>query len=106
MSELGSWWVHTVAVETYLGSGAYGDQWATAVPALVWVEDVTKLIRDSSGTEVVSTSRIFGELSLAAEFALGSLVTTSSGRQSRVLGLARLDSGSLGNLDHIEVSLS
>ncbi|MDQ1738102.1 MAG: hypothetical protein QOH56_4353 [Pseudonocardiales bacterium] len=106
MSELDEWWVHTVAVETKLGAGAYGDQWASAVPALVFVEDVTKLVRDASGTEVVSTSTVFGELTLASLFALGSMVTTSSGRESRVITLARFDSGSLEGLDHIEVHLS
>jgi hypothetical protein len=106
MSELAEWWVHTVAVEPRIGSGAYGDQWAAAQPALVFVEDVTQLVRDAGGTEVVSTTTVFADLDLANLFNLGALVTTSSGREARVISLSRFDSGSLDGLDHIEVYLT
>lgn len=106
MSELESWWVHTVAVEKKLGSNVYGDKFADPVPLLCFVEDDTKLIRGSDGTEVVSSATLAADLDLADTFTLGSLVTTSSGRESRVLGIERLDSGPLGGLDHIEVQLS
>lgn len=105
MSDLDSWWIHTVAVETFLGSGAYGDKFADAAPALVNVEDVTKLVRDSSGSEVVSSTTVRGDLTLTPMFALGSLVTDSSGHEARVISLSRFQDPDLG-MDHFEASLS
>lgn len=107
MSELDSWWVHTVQVATYLGAGSAGDQYAAPVAKAAWVEDVQKLVRDTkSGEETVSSSTVCGPLSDSAVYLPGSLVTLPSGRTARVLSLGYLDSGGLGGLDHIEVSLT
>lgn len=105
MSELDSWWIHTVAVESKLGSGAYGERFSDPAPVLCRVDDDVNLIRDASGSEAVSSSTLFAPLSLADLFPLGSLVTTSSGHEARVLGIERHD-GDPGGLDHIEVHLS
>lgn len=105
MSDLESWWIHTVAVETFAGSGAYGDKYADAVPVLVNVEETTKLVRDSSGSEVVSSSTVRGDLTLAPMFTLGSLVTDSSRHEARVIAVSRFQDDEL-DMDHFEASLS
>lgn len=105
--DLSAWWVHTVSVARYTGSGAYGDVFATATTATGFVDDSRQLVRDVSGQEVVSSARVFlpaatvdipldSQVSLPAQF---------GGRTSRVIAVARHDAGGLPTPDHLEVSL-
>lgn len=53
---------HTVTVERYLGTGAYGDVYATAeVIDRALVEDKVAMVRDTKGHEVVSNATIYME---------------------------------------------
>lgn len=106
-AELAGWWVHTVTVKTSLGASAYGDRFAAPTPPVpCYVEDDIHLVRDADGNEVVSSTTVRADLSKAALFTVGSLVTTPTGREARVIALARLDTGSLGGPDHMEAHLS
>lgn len=53
---------HQVTVERYLGTGAYGDVYAT--PEIIDranVEDKVTMVRDTKGTETVSQATIYME---------------------------------------------
>ncbi|WP_313276786.1 hypothetical protein [Timonella senegalensis] len=76
---------HTVTVKDFEGTGAYGDVYATPRTCQwVRVEEKTKLVRDKTGAEVVSSGQVFLRPQ-HAPVPLGSLVLLPSGRESRVL---------------------
>lgn len=54
---IAAFWTQPVAVERYLGSGPDGDVYAPAETLLCRVKHEPRLIRDSTGQEVVSQSR-------------------------------------------------
>lgn len=107
MTEVAFWFVHTVTVDTYLGTRNGVAAWDTDTAVSCWVEETTDLVRDANGTEVVSSAKVFAPLADRAAFAVGSKVTLPSGRVARVLALSVFDSGSLNlGLDHIEAHLT
>lgn len=97
--------VHSVSVETYTGSGAYGDIYAAPAQAACFIDDGIHLTRDASGVEVVSSSVVYAPAGDVAMFPPGSRVTLNS-RQAHVISTNRRDSGPLGLPDHIEVHLT
>lgn len=104
---LGFTYVHTVTVDTYLGTRNGVPAWDTDNAVACWVEETTDLVRDASGTEVVSSAKVFAPLADRARFVAGSKVTLPSGRTARVLVLSVFDSGSLNlGLDHVEAHLT
>lgn len=103
--ELSDWWMHTVTVKSHLGASAYGDRFGDPVPVPCFVEDDVKLIRDSDGNEVVSSTTVYSNIDKAALFPVGSLVITPFGREARVIGLARHAVGD-PDIDHVEIHLS
>ena len=104
---LGFTYVHTVSVDTYLGTRNGVPAWDTDNAVPCWVEETTDLVRDSDGNEVVSSAKVFAGLDQRARFATGSKVTLPSGRVARVLALSVFDSGPLNlGLDHIEAHLT
>jgi hypothetical protein len=107
MSEAAYWWVNQVQVQTFLGRGTFGDQWAASQTVDCWVEAGSKLVRDASGTEVVSTAAVHGPLSDAGKFTVGTKVATPGAAAARVLTLDRFDSGTLNlQLDHFVAHLT
>lgn len=99
-------WIHTVTVKTYLGASAYGDRYAApSQPIPCFVEDDVKLVRDTDGNEMVSTTTVYADLAKAALFPPGSLVTTPAGREARVIGLGREDAAD-PDLDHCVIHLT
>lgn len=84
---------HTVGLQTYLGSGAYGDVWGDeeTVPRCL-VEDTTQNVVDSAGQTVVSGTVVYME---PRPVPVGSLVTVWPGteleRESRVVSISRWD---------------
>lgn len=107
MTEAAFWFVHSVTVDTYLGTKNSVASWDTDNTVSCWVEETTDLVRDANGTEVVSSAKVFAPLAERARFVVGSKVTLPSGREARVLALSVFDSGSLDlGLDHIEVAVT
>lgn len=96
------WRTHTISVEPYLGSGAYGSAYGPAVDVTCRVEDGVKLVRTSAGDEAVSTSTVFCDTDtvIPAESRV-----TVSGRVTTVLTVANPSTGR-SRLDHLEVSLA
>lgn len=74
------WWVHIAGVRRLTGSGAGGSTFTPAKPAPpsatagLWKEE-TKLVRDPSGAEVVSSAE-FNHPITDARIAPGSLLTS------------------------------
>lgn len=98
--------VHTVTVETLQGSTGWGQSWtgpSDEVPC--FVDDQHRMVRDTSGTEQVSTATVYAPTQHAALFTPGSRVALAS-RTAEVIGVNTRTSGVLGLPDHVEVTLT
>lgn len=105
--DLAEFYVHATTVERYEGTGAYGDVFADPATVLGFVDDSNKLIRDSTGQQVVSSARVFFP-SATDLIPLKSRVTLPApflGRQSTVIALSVHNSGGLELPDHLETAL-
>lgn len=96
------WRTHTISVEPYVGSGAYGSTYGPAVSITCRVEDGVRLVRSASGDEAVSTSTVFcdADVVIPAESRV-----TVKGRVTTVLLVSDPSTGR-SRLDHLEVSLA
>lgn len=98
--------VHTVTVETWLGTNGYGaDTFASPVTVPCFVEGKRRLVRNSTGAEVISETTLYTNPTSGALFAPDSRVTVNS-VTTRVIVTATLTSGSLGLPDHVVVNLT
>jgi len=97
--------VHSVTVETYLGSGAYGDTYADPAPIPCFLDDGVHLTRDRAGAEVASTSTVYAAPGSRAALAPGSRVTVN-GRTAFVISVNDRNGGPLGLPDHVEAHLT
>ncbi|VXB82020.1 hypothetical protein [Aeromicrobium sp. 9AM] len=95
--------VHTVSVETWEGTGAYGDTYAAPVDVPCFVDDARKIVRNPDGDEVVSESTVIGFLSDAPKFVEKTKVILPGGRPSIVILKKDRDDGGLGAPQHVEV---
>lgn len=107
---LADWWNFEITVQPFAGSGGLGPVYGEPFTFMGAVDDTTKLVRSPGGEEVVSSTRVFGPLSVP-HIASGSRVTlpapfSGSGveRTSRVISVSRKTSG-LDTPDHVEVVL-
>ncbi len=105
-AEFDEFWVHTVSVETLIGTGAYGDVHAEPVTVSCFVEDKRRLVRNNDGKEVVSETTLYGPVERSLVWTPGSLVTLPSGRVATVITPASHTSGDLDLPDHAEASLT
>ena len=106
MSGIEDFYVHTVTVETHLGTGANGDVYAApqTVPGLLQGE--VKLIRSTDGTQVVSASQFYCSIADGAKFTPDSRVTVASGRTAQVIIVNSNDAPGLGLPEHTAVYLT
>lgn len=106
MTALNFWWVNTVTVRPYLGTKNGAPSYGPPQTVACWVEDETKLVRDNTGAEVVSSATVYAPLAAAPQFPVGSKVTTST-RTAFVIANNGFDSGSLDlGLDHVQITLT
>ncbi|MFJ4286407.1 hypothetical protein ACIPY0_12245 [Paenarthrobacter nicotinovorans] len=105
MSDLEDFYVHTVTVETFEGTGAYGDVYSEPVTVPGWLEDKRRLVRDKNGQEVVSSSVFMCDNTHVDKFTPDSRVTLPR-RQAFVIGVADFTSGALDLPDHLEIDLT
>lgn len=103
--DLDDFWVHNVAVRPFLGEGAYGPVHGSAAPLLCWVDDKVRLVRNTAGVEVTSSSTLMAPVGTTV-LAPRALVTLPSGREAEVITVTVHDSGSLDLLDHVEAALT
>lgn len=97
--------VHTVTIEPYAGSGAYGDNYGAPVSVACMLDDKRQLVRAGDGQEVVSETTLYARLAHAADFPPGSKVTLPS-RKAIVIKTAERRDGGLGAWEHLEATLT
>lgn len=104
---LADWWVHTVSVQRWTGTGPSGDVYAAATSVTGFLDDTTKLIRAADGSQVTSSATFFAPLG-TAYVPTGSIVTLPAEFGSRtavVLAVSVHDAGGQPTPDHIELAL-
>lgn len=100
-----SFYVHTASVETFNGTGSYGEDFSPAETIKGLLDDTRQLVVSASGEQVVSESTFYTDLSNATLFTVDSRVTVN-GRSTRVLKAKRGDSGGMfATVEHLEVTL-
>lgn len=97
--------IHSVAVETFAGSGAYGPAYSASVDVAAFVDDGFRLVRDATGEEVSSSATVYAPLTRVDLFAVGSRVTLNA-RTAYVMAVSVRSAGLLGLPDHVEVHLT
>lgn len=98
--------VHTVDVDPYAGTGAYGDQYDAKVSDVrCFRDDKRKLVRSGNGDQVVSETTLYLRLEHAASFPPDSRVYLPH-RVATVISAAERDDGNLGAWQHLEVTLT
>ena len=106
MSDLDEFYnIHTVTVETYEGTGAYGDVYTAPVVVAGYLEDKRRIVRNKDGQEVVSSSRFMCDNQHLDKFPPDSRVTLPR-RQAFVIGVADFNSGAMDLPDHLEIDLT
>lgn len=93
---------HEVAVEPFEGEGPFGKEYGPETLVRCFVDDKRRLVRSSTGEEVVSESTFYAPLDTVCPE--GSRVTVN-GRETTVLAASRRDGGGLPTPDHLEVAL-
>lgn len=93
-----------VLLETYLGDGARGPKYAVGFNITCFVEDSRRLVRASSGEEVISETTLYTDLANANDISPDSKVTVN-GRTALVLLVKRHVIGD-PDVDHLEVVLT
>lgn len=103
---IGMFAVHTVTVRTKTGQGSYGPVYAAGETVEgVMVDETTRLVRTSDGSEQVSSTTVYDpQVSRAAKFAVGSRVTLPSGDETTVLSRSVHSFPGLGLPEHVEAA--
>lgn len=91
MGEFDSWYVHSVSVQTFRGTGGRGDIFDAAQDVPGQIDDSVKLTIDSGGEQKVIESVFYTSATKADLFTVGSRVTTSHGSKCRVLKVSTTD---------------
>ncbi|MFJ3867907.1 hypothetical protein [Streptomyces nigra] len=87
MTALPGWLLrHTITVEPYRGTGAYGEVFDAPAAAAALVAETVKHIRDATGALTVSTAQVYAGPAL--DCPVGSRVILPDGRITRALTVA------------------
>jgi|GEM_PF-1720246 len=113
MSAISVFFIHTATVETFTGTGAYGDAYAAPVVVKGFLDDGVVLVRTGTSEQQEQKSIFYAPLTFVYQgvqyvswdvFMPDSQVTVN-GRACHVSERRSRDGGSLGLPDHIEVDL-
>ena len=105
MSAISVFFVHSATVETFAGTGSYGDTYAAPVVVKGFLDDGVVLVRTGTSEQLEQKSIFYAALADADKFVPQSRITVN-GRIAWVSAVRRRDGGSLGLPDHIEVDLT
>lgn len=100
---ISKFYVHTVTVKPFLGAGATGDVYGPAQGVVGFFDGGQKLVRTTSGEQVVTTATFYTDPSNADLFPPESEVTFN-GQVSHALTVLQHVTG-LDLPDHIEIAL-
>lgn len=95
---------HTIVVEAYAGDGAYGPLYAPPVEVACWLDQKTRMVRDSQGRQVTSTSTAY--CNPGPVVTTQSRITLADDRQPEVIAVLNRNSGGLVRIDHLEIQLA
>ena len=95
--------VHTVTVTPLTGTGAYGDVFGTPLELKCFASGARRMIRDSTGTETLSSLTLVAAPGTAVFVPEGSQVLWR-GDTTRVIATFEHDDGNLGAPQHTEVA--
>lgn len=104
---LAAWWRHSVELETYLGSGPYGDEWGTPLTYMAAIDDKARQVVDSAGVELVADTTVVFPAHVGY-IRPGSKVTlpaTHGSRSLYVIACRVAHGGGMPTPDHVEVNL-
>ncbi len=104
MSGISALFIHTATVETFTGTGPYGDVYAAPVTVAALLDQGAVLVRTATTEELEQKSILYAALTDADKFTVGTRVTVN-GTVGWVVTVRRRDGGSLGLPDHVEVDL-
>lgn len=111
MTLLDRFFVHTVMVETNLGTGPYGDTFAAPTAVRCFVDDAQDVVVTGTTVAVNDQTKIYAPPTaapstppVAGQFAVNSRVTVN-GQVTLVHNVKRRSSGALHLPDHVEVSV-
>jgi hypothetical protein len=94
--------VHTITIEPYAGTtGAGVKVYGTAYALAVFFDDKRRMVRDSTGSQILSEGTAYG--SLDASVPPESRATLPDGRTATVMAALRRDGGGLPTPDHLEI---
>ena len=103
--DLDEFWVHTIAVETYLGEGGSGTLYADPVDVPCFIDGGVKVIRTATGEQLVTNAPVYAPLEHAATLTAESRVSIR-GATARILAATVYDSGGLDLPDHVQITLT
>jgi uncharacterized OB-fold protein len=95
---------HTVSVRTKTGSTGTGTKYAAATTVTCRADDQIRLVRNSDGQQVVSSTTIYTSDSRNL-WTPGSLVTVN-GHETTAISVARHDDADAGAWQHTEIALT
>lgn len=104
---LGGWWRHEIRLEEFLEDDSWGSGYGPARTEHAAIDATTRLVRDSSGKEVVSTTTV-ALPATAGYVPPGSRVTLPAGhggRTATVIACQVADGGGLPTPDHVALHL-
>lgn len=93
-----------VTVEPFEGDGSFGPAYGPVVTVRALVEHGRRLVRDQTGTEVVSETTL--RVPLGTVCPAGSRVTLPDGTRSTVITARRYDGGMLPVPSHLEAAVT
>lgn len=102
--DMADFYVHTATVETYQGTGAYGDVYAAPVVVACFAEAKRRLVRAKDGQETVSESTLYMGAADGGLFVPDSRVTVG-GKVSYVITQNVNDAPGLDLPDHAAITL-
>lgn len=104
MTAISRWlFQHSVTIEAHLGEGPDGPRYAVPVTVPCFLEEQTRAVRASDGTQTTSSSTAYASLDTVAP-AL-SRVTLPDGRATTVIAALRRDGGAFPVPSHLEIQL-
>jgi hypothetical protein len=106
MSDLETFFVHTVTLTPLTGVGAYGDVYGPPVADVpCMVDETTRMVRDREGSQVVSSATVYAAPDAPAA-PPGSLMTLTSGRTAVVITETRRTAPGLDLPEHTAWALT